>query len=109
MDDSLYFSDQHIAVRDMVREFALEEVAPVASRFDASQEFPWENIQKMSELGLLGIPWPEELGGAGLDTPSYMIAIPEMEALARRNVLESIGSVPVERDEMKQLSAGARF
>ena len=78
MDDSLYFSDQHIAVRDMVREFAREEVAPVAAKFDASQEFPWENVQKMGELGLLGIPWPEELGGAGLDTLSFMIAIHEM-------------------------------
>ena len=78
MDDSLYFTEQHLAVRDMVREFARDEVAPVASRFDASQEFPWENIQKMGELGLLGIPWPEELGGAGLDTLSYMIAIYEM-------------------------------
>ncbi|MDQ3082552.1 MAG: acyl-CoA dehydrogenase family protein, partial [Gemmatimonadota bacterium] len=38
----------------MVREFARDEVAPVASKFDASQEFPWENIQKMGELGLLG-------------------------------------------------------
>ena len=78
MEDSLYFSDQHIAVRDMVREFAREEVAPVAAKFDASQEFPWENIQKMGRLGLLGIPWPEELGGAGLDILSYMIAIHEM-------------------------------
>src|SRR5688572_13127974 len=78
MEDSLYFSDQHIAVRDMVRAFAREEVAPVAAKFDASQEFPWENIQKMGELGLLGIPWPEELGGTGLDMLSYMIAIHEM-------------------------------
>ena len=78
MDDSLYFSEQHIAVREMVREFARDEVAPVAAKFDASQEFPWENVQKMGELGLLGIPWSEELGGAGLDTLSYMIAIHEM-------------------------------
>jgi len=78
MEDSLYFSDQHIAVRDMVRAFAREEVAPVAAKFDASQEFPWVNIQKMGELGLLGIPWSEDLGGAGLDTLSYMIAIHEM-------------------------------
>jgi alkylation response protein AidB-like acyl-CoA dehydrogenase len=78
MEDSLYFSDQHIAVRDMVREFARDEVAPVAAKFDASQEFPWANIAKMGELGLLGVPWPEELGGAGLDTLSYMIAIHEM-------------------------------
>ncbi len=78
MDDSLYFSDQHMAVREMVREFAREEVAPVAAKFDASQEFPWANIQKMGELGLLGIPWSEDLGGAGLDTLSYVIAIHEM-------------------------------
>ncbi len=78
MEDSLYFSDQHIAVRDMVREFARDEVAPVAAHFDASQEFPWENIEKMAGLGLLGVPWPEDLGGAGLDTLSYMIAIHEM-------------------------------
>ncbi|MEO5588023.1 MAG: acyl-CoA dehydrogenase [Gemmatimonadaceae bacterium] len=78
MDDSLYFSDEHLAVRDMVREFAREEVAPVAASFDASQEFPWKNVARMGELGLLGIPWPEELGGSGFDTLSYMIAIQEM-------------------------------
>jgi alkylation response protein AidB-like acyl-CoA dehydrogenase len=78
MDDSLYFNEHHIAVRDMVREFAREEVAPVAASFDASQEFPWANIKKMGELGLLGIPWPESLGGAGLDLLSYVIAIHEM-------------------------------
>lgn len=71
MDDSLYFSEQHIAVRDMVRESARDEVAPVAARFDASHEFPWANVKKMGALGLLGIPWPESLGGAGLDLLSY--------------------------------------
>jgi alkylation response protein AidB-like acyl-CoA dehydrogenase len=78
MHDSLYFSEQHLAVREMVRSFARDEVAPVASRFDESQEFPWENVKKMAGLGLLGIPWPEELGGAGLDTISFMIAIEEL-------------------------------
>src|SRR6202162_2491947 len=78
MEDSLYFSEQHIAVRNMVREFARDEVAPVAAKFDASQEFPWANIKKMGELGLLGIPWPESLGGAGLDLLSYMSVINEM-------------------------------
>src|SRR5687767_10605124 len=62
----------------MVREFARDEVAPVAAQFDASQEFPWANIKKMGELGLLGIPWPESLGGAGLDILSYLIVIHEM-------------------------------
>jgi alkylation response protein AidB-like acyl-CoA dehydrogenase len=78
MDDSLYFAEQHIAVRNMVREFARSEVAPVAAELDAKAEFPWANVKKMADLGLLGIPWPEELGGAGLDLLSYMIAINEM-------------------------------
>src|SRR3954470_2773949 len=78
MDDSLYFSEQHLAVREMVRGFAREEVAPVASQYDERAEFPWENIKKMGELGLLGVPWSEELGGAGLDYIAYMMAIHEM-------------------------------
>ena len=78
MEDSLYFSEQHLAVRDMVRAFAREEVAPVAARLDADAEFPWDNIRKMGELGLMGIPWPESLGGAGLDYTSYIIAIHEL-------------------------------
>ncbi|HEU4747995.1 MAG TPA: acyl-CoA dehydrogenase family protein [Gemmatimonadaceae bacterium] len=78
MDDGLYFSEQHLAVRSMVREFARDEVAPVAAELDARGEFPWANVKKMGELGLLGIPWPEELGGAGFDILSYMIVINEM-------------------------------
>src|SRR5687767_495166 len=78
MDDALYFSEQHLATREMVREFARDEVAPVAAKFDAEAKFPWENIRKMGELGLLGVPWPEELGGAGLDLISYMIVIHEL-------------------------------
>ena len=78
MDDSLYFTEQHFAVREMVRAFAREEVAPVARDLDTNAEFPWENVKKMGELGLLGVPWPEELGGAGLDLLSYMITIHEM-------------------------------
>lgn len=78
MDESLYFSEQHLALREMVRNFAADEVAPVARRFDAAAEFPWENVKKMGELGLLGVPWPEEYGGSGFDTISYMIAIHEM-------------------------------
>ena len=78
MEDSLYFNEQHYAVRDMVRAFAREEVAPVASRLDAAGEFPWDNVKRMAELGLLGIPWSEELGGAGLDLTSYILVIEEM-------------------------------
>ncbi len=78
MDDGLYFSEQHLQVREMVRQFARDEVAPVAARHDADATFPWDNIRKMGELGLLGIPWPEEMGGAGLDLISYMIVIQEL-------------------------------
>ncbi|MDB4876073.1 MAG: acyl-CoA dehydrogenase [Gemmatimonadetes bacterium] len=78
MDDALYFSEQHLAIREMVRAFARDEVAPVAAKLDAESKFPWENVRKMGELGLLGVPWPEELGGAGLDLISFMIAIHEL-------------------------------
>lgn len=78
MDDSLYFSEQHLAVRDMVRSFAREKVAPVARQHDEDSTFPWENVKAMGELGLLGIPWAEEMGGAGFDTISFMIAIEEL-------------------------------
>ncbi|HWZ60491.1 MAG TPA: acyl-CoA dehydrogenase [Gemmatimonadaceae bacterium] len=78
MDDALYFNEQHLAVREMVRAFAVDEIAPIAARADADATFPWETIKKMGELGLLGVPWPEELGGAGLDILSYMIVINEL-------------------------------
>ncbi len=78
MDDRLYFSEEHLAVRDMVRTFARDHVAPVAARHDADSTFPWENVKRMGELGLFGVPWPEEMGGAGLDTLSFMIAIEEL-------------------------------
>ena len=78
MDDALYFSEQHLATREMVRQFARDEVAPTAAKHDADASFPWENVRKMGELGLLGVPWPEELGGAGLDLLSFMIVIHEL-------------------------------
>jgi butyryl-CoA dehydrogenase len=78
MDLSLYFSEQHHQVRDMVREFARTEVAPVARELDRTSAFPWANVRKMGELGLLGVPWPEELGGAGMDQLSYYITIHEL-------------------------------
>jgi len=78
MDESLYFTEQHYQVREMVRDFARTHVAPVARELDRTSTFPWENIQRMGELGLLGVPWPEEYGGAGMDQISYYIAIHEM-------------------------------
>ena len=87
MDDSLYFSEQHLAVREMVRSFARDHVAPVAAQHDADSTFPWANVKAMGELGLLGIPWPEDIGGAGFDILSFMIAI---EELARVDASHSI-------------------
>ena len=78
MDDSLYFTEQHLAVREMVRQFARDEVAPVAARHDADGTFPWETVRKMGELGLMGVPWDESLGGAGLDLLSYVMTIEEL-------------------------------
>ena len=78
MHDSIYFQEHHLATREMVRAFAKAEVAPVARQFDDSQEFPWDNVKKMADLGLLGIPWSEELGGSGLDSMCFIIAIEEL-------------------------------
>jgi alkylation response protein AidB-like acyl-CoA dehydrogenase len=73
-----YFDENHRLIAEMVRDFAVNEIAPVAGRLDQSSEFPWENVAKMAELGLLGVPWPEALGGAGMDYISYTIAIHEV-------------------------------
>lgn len=73
-----YFDENHLMIRDMVRDFAQNEIAPVAAQLDQSGEFPWENIARMAGLGLFGIPWPEELGGAGMDGIAYMIVIHEL-------------------------------
>src|SRR6188508_54857 len=78
MDDTFYFNEHHLATREMVRQFARDEVAPVAAKLDAESKFPWENIRKMGELGLLGVPWSEELGGAGLDLTSFIMVIHEL-------------------------------
>ena len=73
-----YFDENHLLIRDLVRDFARNEIAPVAAELDERSEFPWENVRKMGELGLLGAPWSEELGGAGMDDISYIIIIHEL-------------------------------
>ncbi|MEX0912514.1 MAG: acyl-CoA dehydrogenase family protein, partial [Gemmatimonadota bacterium] len=72
------FDENHLMIRDMVRDFARNEIAPVAADLDRTGEFPWENVKKMAELGLLGMPWDEALGGAGMDTVSYVLTIHEV-------------------------------
>ncbi|HEX9654040.1 MAG TPA: acyl-CoA dehydrogenase [bacterium] len=72
------YTDEQIMLRDMVREFAKKEIEPLAAEIDESGQFPMANIKKMAELGLLGIPFPEEYGGAGMDTISLALAIEEI-------------------------------
>ncbi|MEN8144073.1 MAG: acyl-CoA dehydrogenase family protein [Gemmatimonadota bacterium] len=86
-DLDLYLQDHHHMMREMVREFALNEVAPVASEMDENEQFPWDNAAKMAELGMFGIPWPEEYGGAGMDILASVIAV---EELARCDASHSI-------------------
>ena len=62
----------------MVREFAETEVKPIAFMFDQNNQFPSEAVRKMGEMGLLGIPYDKEYGGAGLDALSYAIAVEEL-------------------------------
>src|SRR2546427_4294263 len=78
MHDTLYFSDQHLQVRDMVRDFAQPVIKPTARACDLESKFPWDNVKQMADLGLFGIPWPEALGGAGMDYLSYIIVIHEL-------------------------------
>ena len=65
-------------VRQMVREFAVNEVKPIAAEIDETERFPMENVKKMAELGMMGIPFPKELGGAGGDVLSYIISVEEL-------------------------------
>ncbi|WP_136602312.1 acyl-CoA dehydrogenase [Salinigranum halophilum] len=65
-------------IRDMVAEFVDEEIAPRAAEIDETDEFPWDLVNEMAELGLMGMPFPEEYGGAGLDYHSYAIGLAEI-------------------------------
>ena len=76
--DKLYFNEEHLMLREMVRKFAQNEVKPLAQQIDKTGEFPQKTINKMAELGLMGIPWPEEFGGTGMDTRALVIAIEEL-------------------------------
>ncbi|HWJ04026.1 MAG TPA: acyl-CoA dehydrogenase [Verrucomicrobiae bacterium] len=87
-------------MRNMVRSFAQKEIAPKAAYYDENHEFPLDNIRKMGENGLMGIPIPEEYGGAGADFLSYILAIEEIsKADAAHGVIlavhTSVGTFPV--------------
>jgi short-chain 2-methylacyl-CoA dehydrogenase len=65
-------------LRDTVRDFARQEIAPVAEDLDRAKAFPYEIVRKMGDLGLMGIPFPEEYGGGGADTLTYALAVEEL-------------------------------
>jgi alkylation response protein AidB-like acyl-CoA dehydrogenase len=71
-------TDEQRLLRDTVRDFARAEVAPVAEELDRTKSFPYEIVAKMGELGLMGIPFPEDYGGGGADTLSYALAVEEL-------------------------------
>lgn len=71
-------SDEQQMVRDMCRKFADNELAPKAAEYDRTHEFPWEPVKKLGEMGMLGVVYPEEYNGAGMDYVCYAIAVEEI-------------------------------
>jgi alkylation response protein AidB-like acyl-CoA dehydrogenase len=71
-------SDDHRLLRDTVRDFAQGEIAPVAEELDRTHSFPYEIVRRLGELDLMGIPYPEEYGGAGGDSLGYALAVEEL-------------------------------
>jgi short-chain 2-methylacyl-CoA dehydrogenase len=115
-------SEEHELVRRTVREFALERVAPVAEELDRESRFPYELVTELAELGLMGMPIPEEYGGAGTDTLSYAIAIEELTRIDSSVAITvaahtSLGTMPIllfGSDEQKEewlpdLASGRRL
>jgi alkylation response protein AidB-like acyl-CoA dehydrogenase len=87
-------------LKETVRDFALTRVAPVAAELDREARFPYDLVAEMAELGLMGIPIPEEYGGAGADTVSYAIAIEELTRIDSSVAITvaahtSLGTMPI--------------
>jgi short-chain 2-methylacyl-CoA dehydrogenase len=109
-------------IRDTVRTFARERVEPVAEELDLTGRFPYELVSELAELGLMGLPIPEQYGGAGGDTVSYAIAIEELTRVDSSVAITvaahtSLGTMPIllyGSDEQKErwlpdLAAGRRL
>jgi alkylation response protein AidB-like acyl-CoA dehydrogenase len=109
-------------IRDTVRTFARERVEPVAEELDQNGRFPYELVAELGELGLMGLPIPEEYGGAGGDTVSYAIAVEELTRIDSSVAITvaahtSLGTMPIllyGSDEQKQrwlpdLASGRRL
>ncbi len=89
----LSLSEEHRALRDAVRDFTRRHVAPIASEIDEREEFPYDTVRAMGELGLLGVKVPEEWGGAGMDTLAYVLVIEELaKECASHAVIASVNN-----------------
>ena len=91
---------EHELLRDTVRQYALEKVAPVAEELDREKRFPYEIVAELAELGLMGMTIPEEYGGAGTDTLSYAIAVEELTRIDSSVAItvaahHSLGTLPI--------------
>jgi short/branched chain acyl-CoA dehydrogenase len=115
-------TDEQRLLRDTVREFARAEVAPVAEELDREKRFPYEIVAKMGDLGLMGIPFPEEYGGGGADTLAYALAVEELARVDSSVCITmaahtSLGTMPIhlwgtreQRDEwLPDLCSGRRL
>ncbi|GFZ29866.1 acyl-CoA dehydrogenase [Clostridium zeae] len=93
-------TEQHETLRKKIREFAEEEVKPIAFMLDQENKFPSEAVHKLAEMDMLGIPYPKEYGGAGLDVISYAIAVEELSRVdggtgVILSAHTSLGSYPI--------------
>jgi alkylation response protein AidB-like acyl-CoA dehydrogenase len=113
---------EHELLRDTVRQFALEKVAPVAEELDREKRFPYELVRELAELGLMGMTIPEKYGGAGTDTLSYAIAIEELTRVDSSVAItvaghHSLGTLPIyyfgseqqKRDWLPALASGEQL
>jgi alkylation response protein AidB-like acyl-CoA dehydrogenase len=92
--------DEHVLLRDTVRQFALERVAPVAEGLDREKRFPYDLVAELAELGLMGMTIPEEYGGGGTDTLAYAIAVEELTRIDSSVAItvaahHSLGTLPI--------------
>ena len=95
-----FLSKEQRMIREMVRDFTANEIAPIAAELDEKGEFPAEIIAKMGELGLMGVPFPEEYGGAGMDYVSYTTAVYEIARVCASTAITmaahtSLGMTPI--------------
>ena len=97
---NLVFTEEQKMMQKMVRDFAEKEIRPAIEEMEETEKFPRHLINKMAELGLMGIPIPEEYGGAGMDFTSYIIAINELSKVSATvgvilSVHTSVGTNPI--------------